>query len=203
MSNTEEILTKYTEYMDNLEQNFPTSIEILKSEHKKIKSEILSQINSSSLPSNMEKKIESEFLKYLNRNDFAYSSQLNLFLSSEYNQIKQNIQNNKYQNIDDYIKDIKNLENKLLSDISAAPEGPNKILHINEFIYEQILEDCEIIINNHAFEYDNQFDKNKKEMDEILNIINEINEECQKIMMKIKEKENLIKQIEMDKKNSN
>ena len=198
-NNQDEIISEYIEYMSKLEQDFPLSENIIKSEHKKIKYEILSKLNIPSFPSNMEKKINSEYLNYLNQNDFAYSSKLNIYLSDEYNQIKENIQNNKYENIDNYINDIKNFKKKILSE-NSAPDGPNKILHINEFIYEQIIEDCEIIINNNTYDYDNQFDKNKKEMDDISNEINEINNECQKILMKIKEKENIIKQIELDKK---
>jgi hypothetical protein len=201
MNSQEEILSEYTEYMSKLEQDFPLSENIIKSEHKKIKNEILSKLNITSFPSNIEKKINSEYLNILNQNDFAYSSKLNTYLSEEYNEIKENIQNNKYENIDEYINDIRNFEAKIFEKNTAPEsEGPNKILHINEFIYEQIIEDCEIIINNNAIDYDNQFDKSKKEMDDINNEINEINNECQKILMKIKEKENLINQIEHDKK---
>jgi len=200
MKNQEEILNEYTDYMSQFEIKFPISEDILKAEHKKIKSEILSKLKSTLFPANLEKKIESEYLKYVNQNDFEYSTKLNNYLSDEYKQIKENIQNNKYDNIDNYIKDLKNFEQKILSGQSSTPDGPNKVLHINEFIYDQILEDCEILINNCSYEYDTQFDKNKKELDEISNEINKINKECQKIMVKIKEKENLIKQIDMDKK---
>ena len=200
MNNHDELLTQYTDYMSGIEQKFPISEEELKYEHKKIKSKILSEINATSLPTNLEKRIETEYLNYINQNDFAYLSQLNIYLIDQYKDIKDNIQNNSYKNIDEYISDIKNFENQMLNEENSAPEGPNKILHINEFIYEQILEDCEILINNNAIEYDNQFDKNKKEEDEILNQINQIKDECQKIKMGIKEKENLIKRIDMDKK---
>ena len=201
MNNKNEILLKYTEYMSELGEKFPISEELIKSEHKKIKSKILSEINTAIFPSNIEKQINLEYLKYLNQNDLSYISKLNIYLSEEYNLIKENIQNNKYQNIDDYSIDIKYFENRILSKSeNSAPDGPNKILHIKAFIYKQILEDIEIIINNKADEYDIQFDKNKKEADEILKEINSINDECQKIMMKIKEKKNLIKQIEIDKK---
>ena len=201
MNNYDEIFSEYNEYMSKLDKDFPLSENIIKAEHKKIKSEILSKLNISSFPSNVEKKINLEYLNYLNQNDSAYASKLNIYLSEEYNQIKENIQNNKYENIDDYFNDIKNFEKKIFEKNSAPEqEGPNKILHINEFIYEQILEDCEIIINNNIINYDNQFDKNKKELDDINNEINEIYDECQKILMKIKEKENIIKQIELDKK---
>ena len=154
MNNQNEILSKYTEYMSELEDKFPISEELIKSEHKKIKLKILSEINASSFPSNIEKKIDSEYLNYLNQNDLSYISKLNIFLSNEYNQIKENIQNNKYQNIDDFSRDIKYFENKILSksEKNSAPDGPNKILHIKEFIYEQILEDIEIIINNNTYE---------------------------------------------------
>ncbi len=200
MKNQEEILNEYTDYMSQFEIKFPISEDILKAEHKKIKSEILSKLNSTLFPSNLEKKIESEYLKYVNQNDFEYSTKLNNYLSDEYKQIKENIQNNKYDNIDNYIKDLKNFEQKILSGQSSTPDGPNKVLHINEFIYDQILEDSEILINNCSYEYDTQFDKIKNELDEISNEINKANKECQKIMVKIKEKENLIKQIDMDKK---
>ena len=198
MNNQDKIITQYKDYMSKLVQKFPISEEILKSEHKKIKSQILSNLNLR-YPSNLEKKIESEYIKYLNQNDFAYYSQLNKFLIDEYKPIKENIQNNKYENIENYIEDLKNFEKKIFSG-NSTPDGPNKKLHINEFIYEQILEDIEILINKCTYEYDTQFDKNKKESNEILNEINELNDDCKKIIMKIKEKENLIKQIDMDKK---
>ena len=37
MNNQNEILSKYTEYMSELEDKFPISEELIKSEHKKIK----------------------------------------------------------------------------------------------------------------------------------------------------------------------
>ena len=199
MINQDKILSQYTDYMSSIEKKFPISEELLKSEHKKIKSKLFSKRNSSTIPSNLEKKIETEFIKYSNQNNNIYTSKLNVYLLDRYKQIKENIQKNKYKNIQSYIDDIKKLENDILSG-GTAPEGPYKILHILEFFLEQILEDCEIIINNFSIEYDSKFDENKKEADEILNEINKINNSCQQTMVKIKEKENLIKQIEMDKK---
>ena len=119
MNSQEEILSEYTEYMSKLEQDFPLSENIIKSEHKKIKNEILSKLNISSFPSNIEKKINSEYLNILNKNDFAYSSKLNTYLSEEYNEIKENIQNNKYENIDEYINDIRNFEAKIFEKNTA------------------------------------------------------------------------------------
>ena len=200
MINQDQILSQYKDYMSLLEKKFPISEELLKNEHKKIKSQIFSEKKSYSIPLSIEKKIQTEYLKYINKNESEYTSKLNIILLNEYKQIKENIKNNVYNNIDTYIKDLKNFESKILSDKANIPDGPNKVLHINEFIFDQILEDCEILINNFSSEYDCQFDKNKKEIDEMSDEINKIKEECQKIMVKIKEKENLIKQIEYDKK---
>ena len=199
MINQDSILSKYIDYMSTIEKKFPMTEKTLKSEHKKIKSQLLSKMNSSIIPSNLEKKIETEFLKYMKKNSNIYKSKLNAYLSKRYILIKENIQNNMYKNIQSYIDDLKNLENDILSG-RAAPEGPQKVLHIQEFFFEKILEDCEIIINNLSIEYDSKFDESQKEADKILNEINKINNLCQQSMIKIKEKENLIKQIEMDKK---
>ena len=200
MNIQDKIITQYKDYMSKIEQQFPIPEEILKNEHKKIKSQLFSKRNTLNFPSSLEKKIESEYMNYINQNDFAYYSKLNILLIDEYKPIKENINNNNYDNIENYIEDLKTFEASILSGKKSIPDGPNKILHINEFIYEQLLEDCETLINNCTYEYDTQFDKNKKEADEILNEINQLNDDCKKIMMKIKEKENLIKQIDMDKK---
>ena len=43
MNNPDTIITQYKDYMSKLEQQFPIPEEKLKSEHKKIKSQILSK----------------------------------------------------------------------------------------------------------------------------------------------------------------
>lgn len=44
-------------------------------------------------------------------------------------------------------------------------EGPNKILHINEFILEQILNDMNMIIDYKKSGYDVQFNDKQKEIE--------------------------------------
>ena len=56
MNNQDKILNQYKDYMSKLEQQFPISEEILKNEHKKIKSQLLSK-NNIRFPSKLEKKI--------------------------------------------------------------------------------------------------------------------------------------------------
>ena len=82
MNNQDEIINQYKDYMSQIEEQFPLSEEKIKSEHKKIKTQIFSKINTNKIPSNLDKKLESEFLNYLNKNDCAYYSKLNLFFAN-------------------------------------------------------------------------------------------------------------------------
>ena len=82
---------------------------------------------------------------------------------------------------------------------SSAKNGPNKSLHINEFILEKILEGFNSIIDFKRSNYDSQFNDKKKEIDQLSEEIQQTKDVCKKLLLSIKENENLIKQIESDK----
>ena len=56
----------------------------------------------------------------------------------------------------------------LMKDLDTkVQEGPNKLLHINEFILEQILTDINVIIDYKKSGYDIQFNDKQKEIEKI------------------------------------
>ena len=157
--NQEEILTKYNNEMSKIRNRFPLENETLKQNHKSILSKILPPQTKNSLTSNIQKQIDTSFKKFQKENEEKYINQLNSYLGREYSKIKSNIESNYYTNISDYIRDLTSFQNKVNS---TADEGPNKSLHINEFILEQILNDFNTLIDFKKSDYDSQFNDKKK-----------------------------------------
>ena len=192
----DEILTKYNNCMSELENQFPMDIESLKQYHKSTLSKILPSELQNSLPTNLEKLLNSSFMKYQEENEQIYINSLYTFLSNEYSQIKTKVEENVYMEISDYIKDLntfqKNIETKV-------QEGPNKSLHINEFILDQILNDINTIIDYKKSGYDIQFNDKQKEIEKISDEIQQTKDICKNLLLNIKQNENLIKQNENDK----
>ena len=170
--------------------------ESLKQNHKSILTKIISPQTKNSLSSNIQKQIQSEFMNYQNENEEKYVNELMSYLEKEYSNIKSNIESNYYTNISDYISDLTSFQNKVNS---SAKDGPNKSLHISEFILEQILNDLNSIIDFKKSIYDSQFNDKKKEIDQISEEIQQTKDSCKKLLLNIKENENIIKQIESDK----
>ena len=194
--NQEEILTKYNNSMSELENQFPMDIESLKQYHKSIISKILPLELQTSLPTSLQKLLDSSFSKFQEENEQIYINSLYTFLTNEYASIRIKVEENSYNDISEYINDItkfqKNLETKV-------QEGPNKTLHINEFLLEQILNDMNTIIDYKKSGYDAQFNDKQKEIEKISEEIQQTKDLCKKLLLSIKENENLIRQNENDK----
>ena len=194
--NQEEILTKYNNSMSELENQFPMDIESLKQYHKSIISKILPLELQTSLPTSLQKLLDSSFSKFQEENEQIYINSLYTFLTNEYASIRIKVEENSYNDISEYINDItkfqKNLETKV-------QEGPNKTLHINEFLLEQILNDMNTIIDYKKSGYDAQFNDKQKEIEKISEEIQQTKDLCKKLLLNIKENGNLIRQNENDK----
>ena len=160
----EEILTKYNNEMSKLRKQFPMNSDSLKQNHKSILTNILSSNYRKSLSTNIQKEIEKEYIKYQTENEEKYINELNSYLEKEYSNIKSNVESNYYSNISDYIKDLTSFQNKINLRVN---DGPNKSLHINEFILEQILNDLNSIIDFKKSNYITQFDDKKKEIEQL------------------------------------
>jgi hypothetical protein len=135
-------------------------------------------------------------MNYQNENEEKYVNQLMSYLDKEYSNIKSNIESNYYTNISDYINDLASFQNKINT---SAKDGPNKSLHISEFILEQMLNDLNTIIDFKRSVYDSKFNDKKNEIDQLVEEIEQTKDSCKKLLLNIKENENLIKQIESDK----
>ena len=194
--NQDEILTKYNNYMSELEQQFPMDIASLKQHHKSIIIKILPPELESSIPASLQKLLDSSFSKYQEENEQVYINNLYNFLTQEYSQIKEKVEENSYKDISDYINDVINFQKSLETQVQ---EGPNKNLHINEFILEQILNDMNAIIDYKKSGYDSQFNDKQKEIEKISEEIQKTKDLCKNLLLNIKENENLIRQNESDK----
>ena len=188
----EEILTKYNNEMSKLRKQFPMNSDSLKQNHKSILTNILSSNYRKSLSTNIQKEIEKEYIKYQTENEEKYINELNSYLEKEYSNIKSNVESNYYSNISDYIKDLTSFQNKINLRVN---DGPNKSLHINEFILEQILNDLNSIIDFKKSNYITQFDDKKKEIEQLSEEIQQTKDICKKLLLNIKENENKIKQL--------
>ena len=142
--NQDEILTKYNNCMSELEHQFPMEFESLKQNHKSIISKIIPLELQSSIPTSLQKLLDSSFIKYQEENEQIYINNLYTFLNNEFTPIKTKVEENIYKDISEYITDITNFQKDLDTKVQ---EGPNKLLHINEFILEQILTDINVIID--------------------------------------------------------
>ena len=194
--NQDEILTKYNNCMSEIENQFPMDIESLKQHHKSTLSKILPSELQTSLPTNLEKILNSSFLKFQEENEQIYINSLYTFLTNEYSQIKSKVEENSYTDISDYIQDLNSFQRRIETKVQ---EGPNKSLHINEFILEQILNDINTIIDYKKSGYDIQFNDKQKEIEKISEEIQQTKDICKNLLLNIKQNENLIKQNENDK----
>ena len=162
--NQDEILTKYNNCMSELEHQFPMEFESLKQNHKSIISKIIPLELQSSIPTSLQKLLDSSFIKYQEENEQIYINNLYTFLNNEFTPIKTKVEENIYKDISEYITDITNFQKDLDTKVQ---EGPNKLLHINEFILEQILTDINVIIDYKKSGYDIQFNDKQKEIEKI------------------------------------
>ena len=162
--NQDQILTKYNNCMSELEQQFPMDIESLKQNHKSILIQILPPELQSSIPTSLQKLIDASFSKYQEENEQIYINSLYTLLTNEFAPIKAKVEENAYIDISEYINDVINFQKGLETKVQ---EGPNKILHINEFILEQILNDMNMIKDYKKTGYDIQFNDKQKEIEKI------------------------------------
>lgn len=86
--NQDEILTKYNNSMSELEHQFPMDIESLKQHHKSIISKILPLELQSSIPTSLQKLLDSSFLKFQEENEQIYINSLYTFLTNQFASIK-------------------------------------------------------------------------------------------------------------------
>ena len=175
--NQDEILTKYNNSMSELEHQFPMDIESLKQHHKSIISKILPLELQSSIPTSLQKLIDTSFSKFQEENEQIYINSLYTFLTNEFASIKAKVEENSYNDISEYINDITSFQKRIESKVQ---EGPNKILHINEFILEQILNDMNSIIDYKKSGYDIQFNDKQKEIEKISEEIQQTKDLCKK-----------------------
>ena len=198
-TNQDEIIKMYQEEFSLISQDFPLNEEQLYSHHKSILLNIKQKFNIKEFSSTMQKNIDMEYSKIYEQNEQIYLTILTTFLDDEFDTINNNIVNNNYKNIDEYINDVKLFEKKINGASSQCPIGPNMDLHINKYILEQLLNDYEIIFSYTINEYDIKLNDKKNEINDINNEIKQIQNECQKILINIKENQNNIKRIESDK----
>ena len=198
-SNAEEIIKEYQNEFSKITQDFPIDEHQLYSHHKSIISDIKQKRRIKTLSSSTQKNLNNEFSKICDQNEQIYLTILHTYLDDEFDPINNNIVNNNYKNIDEYISDLKIFEEKIKGASSQCPVGPHMALHINKYILEQILNDYDIIFNKAMNEYDVKLNEKKNEINNLNNEIKSIQNECQNILTSIKENENIIKQIESDK----
>ena len=197
--NQDDIIKIYQEEFSIISQDFPITEEQLYSHHKSILLNIKNKLSIQTFSSIIQKNIEIEYSKIAEQNEQIYLTVLNTYLDDEFDPINNNIVNNSYKNIDEYINDIKLFEEKVKGASSQCPEGPNMLLHINKYILEQILNDYEIIFSNSMNEFDIKLNDKKKEINDLKKEIKSIQNECRTIISNIKENQNIIKQLESDK----
>ena len=125
--NQEEILTKYNNSMSELEHQFPMDIESLKQYHKSIISKILPLELRSSIPTSLQKLLDSSFSKFQEENEQIYINSLFTFLTNEYASIRAKVEENTYNDISDYINDITKFQKSIETKVQ---EGPNKTLQM-------------------------------------------------------------------------
>ena len=194
--NQEEILTKYNNEMSQIKAQFPMEANTLKQNHKSILDKILGPFEKSNISTNIQKQINSIYSNFEKENEQAYINQLYSYLNNEYSNIKSNIESNSYDNISNYLDDLTTFQNKI---INSTPNGPNKLLHMNEFILDHALNGLNSIIDFKKSNYDIQYNDKKKEIDELMEEIQQTKDKCKNLLLSIKENQNIIKQIDLDK----
>ena len=197
--NQNDIIKVYQEEFSIIAQDFPLTEEQLYSQHKAILLHIKQQFNIKEFSNVILKNLVNEYSKIYEQNEQIYLTILTTYLDDEFDPINNNIVNNSYKNIDEYINDVKLFEEKINGASSQCPIGPNMDLHINKYLLEQILNDYEILFSYSINEYDIKLNDKKNEINDISNEIKPIQNECKKILRNIKENENIIKRIESDK----
>ena len=173
-SNTIDIIKLYQDEFSKYIQDFPIEEDQLHSYHKSIISTIKTNLNINSFSSVIQKGIETEYLKIIEQNDQMYLALLTTHLDDEFDFINGKIIGNKYKSIDEYISDLNLFQSKVKGGENECPKGPNMNLYIDKYIFEQILNDYDIIFNKTT----NDFNKLISEKE---NEINEIKEENKKV----------------------
>ena len=112
-SKQDEIIKYYQEEFSNFSQDFPIDDKQLYALHKSIILNIKQQFNIETLHSNIQKSIKAEFSKISEQNEQIYLTLLTTYLDDEFDPINNNLVNNKYKSIDEYISDIKIFEEKV------------------------------------------------------------------------------------------
>lgn len=195
----EQIIKYYQDELANISKDFPIDDKQLYSLNKSIILNIKQNFNIETLPSNVQKSINAEFSKISEENEQIYLPLLTTYLDDEFDLINNNLVNNSYKSMDEYISDIKSFEEKVKGADNQCPIGPNMELHINKYILEQILNDYDTIFGNSLNEYDIKLNDKKNEINDLSNEIKSVQNECQKILTNIKNNEMKIKEIESDK----
>lgn len=108
----DQILTKYNNCMSELEHQFPMDVESLKQHHKSIIIKILPPELQSSIPTSLQKLLDSSFSKYQEENEQIYINNLYTFLTNEFAPIKAKVEENSYNDISEYINDVTNFQKK-------------------------------------------------------------------------------------------
>ena len=197
--NNIDIIKIYQEEFSKYVQDFPIEEEQLNSHNKSIISQIKSELDINTFPSSVQKNIETEFAKIKEQNEQMYLAVLTTHLDDEFDFINGKLIGEQYKNIDEYISDLKLFLEKIKAPDSECPKGPNMILYINKYIFEQILNDYDIIFSKTMNEYNKQIGEEENEINEINEEIKKVQNESQNLINNIKLKENEINQIESDK----
>ena len=198
-SNNIDIIKLYQDEFSKYIQDFPIEEDQLHSYHKSIISTIKTNLNINSFSSVIQKGIETEYLKIIEQNDQMYLALLTTHLDDEFDFINGKIIGNKYKSIDEYISDLNLFQSKVKGGENECPKGPNMNLYIDKYIFEQILNDYDIIFNKTTNDFNKLISEKENEINEIKEENKKVQNECQNLMNNIKQKENEINQIESDK----
>ena len=197
--NNIDIIKIYQEEFSKYVQDFPIEEDHLNSYHKSIISQIKSELDINTFPSSVQKNLETEYAKIKEQNEQMFLAVLTTYLDDEFDFINGKLIGEQYKNIDEYISDLKIFIGKIKASDSECPKGPNLNLYINKYIFEQILNDYDIIFSKTMNEFNKQIGEGENEINEINEEIKKIQNESQNLMNNIKLKENEINQIESDK----
>ena len=197
--NNIDIIKIYQEEFSKYVQDFPIEEDHLNSYHKSIISQIKSELDINTFPSSVQKNLETEYAKIKEQNEQMFLAVLTTYLDDEFDFINGKLIGEQYKNIDEYISDLKIFIGKIKASDSECPKGPNLNLYINKYIFEQILNDYDIIFSKTMNEFNKQIGEGENEINEINEEIKNIQNESQNLMNNIKLKENEINQIESDK----
>ena len=198
-SNNIDIIKLYQDEFSKYIQDFPIEAEQLHSYHKSIISTIKSELNINSFSSAIQKGLDTEYLKIIEQNEQMYLALLTTHLDDEFDFINGKIIGNKYKSIDEYISDLNLFQSKVKGGENECPKGPNMNLYIDKYIFEQILNDYDIIFNKATNDFNKLISEKENEINEIKDENKKVQTEIQNLISNIKQKENEINQIESDK----